>query len=345
MIGKERLFKSGLVLGKFFPFHLGHKYLIDSALEECDCVKVVVCHNKTQSISGSLRIGAIKETYRNNKRVIVYSLEDDGMPQSDSESPSIDEFYKIWIPPIKDLVGYIDSVFTSEDYGEGFGKYLGVYHVLVDKERIKFPVSGTVIRKDPMENWDFISDSIKNIFVRKVAVVGPESVGKTTLVQNISTHFQTNFLPEYGRLVSENKPELEIDDFYQISKGRQELEDWLIKYSNKVLICDTEDIVTYTFSKMYCPKNHYKYENYFIDKINRSNYDIYILLKPNCDPVQDGTRKFLDDRLSHYNEIKYNLDRFNKNYIEIGGSWEDRYTLSKNAINNLIYTKNKNING
>ena len=35
-------FKAGLVLGRFQPFHKGHKLLVDSALDSCDIVVVVI---------------------------------------------------------------------------------------------------------------------------------------------------------------------------------------------------------------------------------------------------------------------------------------------------------------
>jgi nicotinamide riboside kinase len=35
--------------------------------------------------------------------------------------------------------------------------------------------------------------------VRRVAIVGTESTGKTTLAQQLAEHFQTVWVPEYGR--------------------------------------------------------------------------------------------------------------------------------------------------
>ena len=65
--------------------------------------------------------------------------------------------------------------------------------------------------------------------------MGPESCGKSTLTQDLANHYQTNFVIEYGRLVYENNGGVTINDFIPISKGRQDLEDWMIKYSNKLL--------------------------------------------------------------------------------------------------------------
>jgi len=330
-------YKNGLVLLKALPPHLGHFFLIDKAVENSDHVHVVVSHNKNQPIPGNLRFECVRDVYRDCKSVTVYSFDDISLPQSDKESSSKDEFYSLWVPAIWAIVKKLDVVFTSEDYGDDFARYLGIDHFLVDRDRKKYPISGTMIRNNPIKNWDFIANGIKHRFVKKIAIIGPESTGKSVLTQRLSSYFNTNFLPEYGRTVCENKPNLEIDDFYRISIGRQQLEDWLVGYSNKLIICDTEDIVTYTYSKMYCPKEYIKYEDFFTKKIDSFDYDLYILLKPDCESVQDGTRMFLNNRIDHFNEIKLNLDRFCKIYFEIGGDWNNRYESSKKLIKELIY--------
>lgn len=338
----SKKYKNALVLMKAMPPHLGHLYLIDTAIDHSDEVHIIICHNKDQPIPGDIRFNCIKDIYSNTSGVTTYSFDDIGLPQSDKESPSLDEFYSFWVPAVYGIVEDLDVVFTSEDYGDDFARYLGIEHFLVDRYRKKYPISGTEIRNDPMKNWKFIPKDMRSFFIKKIAIVGPESVGKTTLVQNISSYFNTNFVPEYGRMVSENNPNLKIDDFLNISIGRQEFEDWLMEYSNKLIICDTEDIVTYTYSKMYCPSSdHLKYEDYFVDKITKSKYDMIILLTPDCDSVQDGTRMFIDDiddRWDHYNKIKANLDRFGKSYVEVGGGWESRYRSSKKLISKLIYS-------
>jgi HTH-type transcriptional repressor of NAD biosynthesis genes len=169
--------------------------------------------------------------------------------------------------------------------------------------------------------------------------MGPESCGKSTLTQNLANHFSTNFVIEYGRLVYENNDGVTIDDFIPISKGRQDLEDWMIKHSNKLLFCDTEDITTYLFSKMFYPDEYGKVEEYFEEVLEtKPKYDLYILLKPDCEAVQDGIRQFLDDRWSHYEVIKSELVGRGCNFVEIGGDWNNRFKESKNLIKDLIYT-------
>lgn len=326
-------YKNSLVLGKFYGLHNGHLYLIDTALENSEMVHVIVCHNPKQSIPGKIRVKALREIYKNNPNVIIHSGDDRGMPQYDYECETLDEFYSYWVPFVHQFVNDLDVVFTSEDYGDDFARYLGIEHFLVDKERKKYPISGTKIRTNPFTNWEFIPNEIKPYFVKRIAIMGPESVGKSTLTEKLANHFNTNFVEEWGRTVFErNGNKVTIDDFIPISTGRQKIEDMRINHSNKLIFCDTEDITTYLFSKMYCETNH-KVESWFIDTLNKKKkYDLYILLKQDCDAIQDGTRQFLEERSKHYKEIKLQLENRNCDFIEIGGSWSNRFDKSIEII-------------
>lgn len=323
-------YKNGLVLGKFYPFHLGHQHLIDTAIENSEQVHVVISHNKKQSIPGLIRYEAVKKHYEKNKSVKVYHFEDDNFPQYDYECDSLDEFYSYWVPAVYDLINELDVVFTSEDYGDEFSKYLGIEHFLVDKERVTFPISGTMARAEPFKEWDLINEHQRKFFVKRVAIMGPESVGKSTITKDLASCFNTNFVVEYGRIVYENNGnKIGLEDFIPISEGRQSLEDWVIKTSNKIVFCDTEDITTYLFMKMYNTDADYKFqEKWFLDKIENNRYDLYLLMKPDCKGVQDGTRNFLDERQEHYEEIKKCLQHYKCNFIEIEGNWADRLNKS-----------------
>lgn len=333
----ESNYKNGLIIMKAYPFHKGHASLINFGLKNCDILHIIISHNKSQTIPGIDRYDAIQEMYIDNKRVKVYQFEDDDYPQYDHECETLDEFYSYWVPAIYKLVDDLDVVFTSEDYGDEFAKYLGVKHLIFNKERDIITISGTDIRNDKYKNWDYMTDTMKNKLITRVAIMGPESVGKSTLTKRLASYFNTNFVVEYGRIVYEsNGNKVEVNDFIPISEGRQSLEDWLVKKANKIIFCDTEDITTYLFLKMYC-YNYEEEEKWFLKTLDsKKNYDLYILLKPDCDAVQDGTRVFLNEREEHYLEIKKELDNRGCEYIEIGGYWDDRFFCSIDYIKSIF---------
>ena len=91
-------FKNGLVLGKMYPFTKGHQYLIDTAISNAETVHVITTYNSGQSIPGDIRYKAIKECYKNNPNVKVYSISDEDIPAYDYECETLEEFYSYWIP-------------------------------------------------------------------------------------------------------------------------------------------------------------------------------------------------------------------------------------------------------
>lgn len=342
MSDKKFKYKTGLVLGKMYPPTKGHLYLIDTALEYAEKVHIIVCHNSTQDISGKDRTWVLKQIYHITRglkdRVKIHSFCDDGLPQNESYCKTLDEFYSYWVPVVYDNVPELDVVFTSEAYGDDFGRYLGVDHFLVDKARKRVNISATRVRENPFKEWVYIPKKARYLFTKRVAIMGPESVGKSLLTEKLAEHFKTSMIHEWGRTVFErNGNKVSLDDFIKISQLRQEDENRAIEESNKLIITDTEDITTYIFSKMYYPDTYKTIEPYFLEKIKKEKpYDLYILLKPDVPGFQDGTRQFLEERWSHYEEIKLKLKALNVNFIEVGGGWAERFLWSKQEIEKLF---------
>ena len=56
---------SALVVGKFYPPHLGHKYLIDAAKSKAEHLSVLVVDREEYKIPGELRASWIREIHPN----------------------------------------------------------------------------------------------------------------------------------------------------------------------------------------------------------------------------------------------------------------------------------------
>ena len=183
--------KRGLIVGKFYPPHAGHHYLINSGIELCDELTVLVCDRPEHLIPGKLRANWLRKEHPNiTIRVIKDQLDD-----LDSSG---------WAKlALKEMNGSIDIVFTSESYGEPWAKAIGCDHKLIDINRATFPCSGTAVRMNPYSKWEFLSDPVKAYFAFRVCVVGAESTGKTTLSKALAKYFSTKWVPEYGRQYTE----------------------------------------------------------------------------------------------------------------------------------------------
>lgn len=111
----------------------------------------------------------------------------------------------------------------------------------------------------------------------RIAIVGPESTGKSTLAEQLARHYQTEFVPEYAReYIGKLSRPYNIDDIVAISKGQMEWEDKGALKANKILICDTNLIVT----KIWAEHAYHTCPEWISETIKKRTYHLYLLTTP-----------------------------------------------------------------
>jgi HTH-type transcriptional repressor of NAD biosynthesis genes len=316
--------KKGLIVGKFYPPHAGHHHLIRSGKEHCDELTVLVCDRPEHLIPGKLRAQWLRKEHPNvNIRVINDQLDD-----LDSN-----EWAKL---ALKEMNGSIDIVFTSESYGEPWSKAIGCDHKLIDIDRTTFPCSGTAVRNNPYEKWDYLSSSVKEYFAFRVCVIGAESTGKTTLSKALAKHYRTNWVPEYGRTYTEKiikniwNYTWSSADFTKIAKLQARQEDVKASQSNKLVIFDTDVFATSIWHKRYLRTRSPLVESM---AAKRPPIGLYILTDPKTPFNQDGYRDGENIREWMHQEFVDALTYWGKNYIFVSGSPENRLEVAIRNIN------------
>lgn len=168
--------------------------------------------------------------------------------------------------------------------------------VMLDPERTVNPISATRIRTEgPWKHWDLLPQPVRRSYIKRVVVIGTESVGKSTLVQQLATLYNTSFVKEYGRTILEeiNDPYTLPEDYPIIAMQHFLDVEKATKTANKILFIDTEANVTQNFSKMY--------EGFHQDVVNEiakiQKCDLMLFLSPEVDWVDDGTRVFSDQQV------------------------------------------------
>lgn len=318
--------KRGLVIGKFYPPHAGHKFLIESGLAQCDRLVVIVCHRDDQKIPGTLRAKWIQEIHPQAEvRVVQDILRDD-----DS---------KAWADTTRSTLGYApDVVFSSEDYGPAFAGFLGARHVLIDKDRVKVPVSGTQVRRNAFAVWDFLEPCVRAYFAKRVCVVGAESTGTTTLARALAGHYHTAWVPEYGRFYSEGKlaskyySPWRTGEFIHIAGEQNRLEDSLAGFCDKLLVCDTDSFATRLWHERYV--GHMSPEVGALCEGRR--YELYFLTAPDIPFVQDGTRDGEHLRHQMHRRFVEELTKAGKPYLLLEGSHESRFKKAVEACDKVL---------
>lgn len=319
-------YKTGLVVGKFYPPHRGHKYLIDTATSQCEDLTVILCWNRSETIPGSLRASWLHKIH---PKVQIKVIEDTKLADDDSKG---------WAQFTLDILGYVpDAVFTSEAYGDPYASFMGSVHVLVDRDRTVVPISGTLARKEPMKYAKYLEPCVRGFFTRRVSLVGAESTGKTTLAQAIARHYNTFWIPEYGRFYSEGKlsgtdgHNWESDEFENIARAQNILEDTLAERSNGLVICDTDSFATSVWHERYMGVR-----SPVVDELAKNRVqDLYILTGDEIPWENDGTRDGKEIRHWMHERFVERLKEENKRYIIVSGTLEERLSASIKAIDQL----------
>lgn len=323
----EKLGETGLVVGKFYPPHKGHKYLIDYAAARVNHLDVLVLPRPDQSIPGELRAKWISEIHP-NAHVL---LRPDQLPD---ESDRWAEQTISWLSRAPDVV------FSSENYGEPYAKFMGSKHFMVDQARVAMPISGTEVRRNPLENLAFLEPNVRSYFVKRVCVIGAESTGTTTLSRELAHHYDTIWVPEFGRDYSIKKlakgdSDWKTEDFEKIAHEQQSMEDTAAGVANKVLICDTNAFATEIWHERYMGKMSPD-----VGRIGEAApADLYIVTGDEIPFVQDGTRD--GEHIRHWMHKRFIDELKNRKlpYIVVRGSVEERMKESTKAIDFLLDAK------
>lgn len=319
--------KSGFVLGKFMPLHAGHERLIDFAKSECSGLTVMVGSLRNEPIPGELRFQWIKKT---NPDICVVHCTDEN-PQTPEEHP---DFWTIWINSIRKYCDKpIDIVFSSEEYGFELAKRLNAEHKPFDIGRRTVPVSGTMIRSNPFRYWEYLSPPARAYYAKRIVITGPESTGKTELAKRLADYYKTTWVPEYGWDYVDriNRPLIK-EDFINIARGHIESEDRLAEQSNRVLICDTDLMVTRFFSEIITGSC----DNRIIELENQRRYDLHLILDTDVPYVTHTQRNHPHLRAYFKDRFISELTTRNCPFKLVSGNWEERFRIAVDAIDVLL---------
>jgi len=322
----------GVVVGKFYPPHSGHKYLIDTAASQVDQLDVLVCWHDRQSIPGSVRKGWLAEIHAGQSNVTVHSVWDFG----DDNNPEAWAQYTI-----NALGDRPDVVFSSEGYGEAFAHHLGACHVCVDRQRRAFPVSGTLVRADPLKYWDYFEPPVQAWYALRIAVVGAESTGTTTLATALAEHYKTLWVPEYGRDYCQNLLVKGIpldgypwktEEFIHIAQAQQAREDEYARRCNRVLICDTDALATGIW--------HERYRGTASEAVRciagSRSYALDVLTDCDISVVQDGLRDGEHVRQWMTRRFREELQARTTKWVCVSGTHQERMEVAVAAINGFL---------
>ncbi|KAA3652903.1 MAG: ATPase [Bacteroidetes bacterium] len=171
--------------------------------------------------------------------------------------------------------------------------------------------------------------------IKTIAIVGPESSGKSSLALELAAYFKEPLVLEYARTyLSKQNGKYTINDLACIAKGQLESEKKAIQKANQLIIADTSNIDIQVWSKIkygYTLKEIYQYEPDYIQTH-------YLLTEPDL-PYEAGVyreRPKIEDRIEIFDTF-FDLLIDNVNFLGIvNGIGEIRFKNALERINSRI---------
>jgi len=190
----------------------------------------------------------------------------------------------------------------------------------------------------------------------KVAVIGPESTGKSTLCELLALHYHTQWCPEFAReYLLAHGMNYTYDDLLYIAKRQLEMEDDYIEKVRKserpkvrktvssgltdfppsrLLFIDTDMYVM----KVWCEFVFGNCHKWILEQIVKRKYDLYLLCNTDLPWVKDELREYPDlktrDTLYYiYKDLMINQST---PWIDISGNSDERLQKAIKAVDRMI---------
>lgn len=154
------VYDTGLIVGRFQTFHKGHQILVDTALNLCDRVYILVGSSqesgtKRNPFNISTRMKMIRECYPDTNRVYIYALAD--LTHEDDITPEWGRYL------LNNIDRYIYKAPELMIYGndEARSRWFDINDIKDTAEfivpRSRLPISATMLRemmvKDNRKEW------------------------------------------------------------------------------------------------------------------------------------------------------------------------------------------------
>jgi len=208
-------------------------------------------------------------------------------------------------------------------------------------------------------------ETIKEI--KKIAVIGPESTGKSTLCEQLAQHYNTMWCPEFAReYLLTHGMDYDFDDLLYIAKGQIAMEDEYIGMASGKLVevsgegmpnqqrphsplttclpdrqahysplfIDTDMYVMKVWSEFVFGSCH----QWILDQIIERKYDLYLLCNVDLPWVKDELREYpdLENRAKLYNIYEDIMINQSVPWIDISGDTDERLQKAITAVDALL---------
>jgi HTH-type transcriptional regulator, transcriptional repressor of NAD biosynthesis genes len=322
-------FPLGLVVGKFSPLHLGHCLLINRAIIQCEQVLVLSYSVPELPLCDSEhRQRWLDKCFRSCTNIAVPLSVLQLLDIPPNTAP--DKVQQAALLRLLHHYGYApDALFASEPWLQDcvqrmstkFGKT--VAGVCVDLERAAVPVSASMVRNDVVNNLPFLPPAVRADLAPRIALLGGESTGKSTLASALAHRLRGSMVREFGREYwIAKKGKLTSRDLEFIAVRQSRLEHLAAARATGYVICDTTPLTTMFYHRWTFP--HLENLPSRLVRLSEQRYDLTVLCGDEIPYEQDGTRESAAFRARQQADYIAYLKTLNTCWIEVKGNLTQR---------------------
>lgn len=166
----------------------------------------------------------------------------------------------------------------------------------------------------------------------KIAVVGPESSGKSVLVKELASHFNGGSVDEFARHYLEDldRP-YNYEDLLAIATKQKELEEKAFSKTRQFLFCDSSLLTM----KVWCDDKFGKCHEWIDGHYDKEGFDLYLLCSPDLDWEPDPMREDEMRRDYLFRVYKQHLQKSELRFKVVKGQGSARMNLAVNFVEEL----------
>ena len=168
----------------------------------------------------------------------------------------------------------------------------------------------------------------------KIAILGPESTGKSELAKALATYYKGEWVPEYAReYVEKLGRKYTYDDVCHIAATQlKEIDLFENKTQSDFVFFDTELIITKIWFE-YC---FGEVLQFLTNAMEKPVFDFYLLCDYDLEWIPDPVREHGDDRAYFFNLYKAEIEKTQRPFAIVSGTGEDRVLNAIKAIENYL---------
>jgi NadR type nicotinamide-nucleotide adenylyltransferase len=181
---------------------------------------------------------------------------------------------------------------------------------------------------------------VKRRRLLRVAVVGPESTGKTTLARFLARHYRTSWSPEYLRAFVDakikrrpNAPMVERTDVRTIARGQARGEDRAGRRARRIVFHDTNLLTSIVYYEHYFARPR---PQWLERALARRPCDLYLLTDVDVPWVPDPQRDRPHARRTLHRSFRRALEERGFRYVRISGGFAARERRARAAVDAML---------